>query len=90
KDGLNNGGKTITGVAAGVQDTDAVNVKQLKEEIDKNRTTMQGSENVAVTGSGKQGDPFTVALKDTVTLGKKDSDGKDDGKEGKITVTGKA
>ncbi|EGL42220.1 hemagglutinin, partial [Megasphaera lornae] len=90
KDGLNNGGKTITGVAAGVQDTDAVNVKQLKEEIDKNRTTMQGSENVAVTGSGKQGDPFTVALKDTVTLGKKDSDGKDDGKDGKITVTGKA
>ncbi|WP_423838070.1 YadA-like family protein [Veillonella parvula] len=35
KDGLNNGGNTITNVAAGVNGTDAVNVNQLKGATDK-------------------------------------------------------
>ena len=35
KDGLNNGGNTITNVAAGVNGTDAVNVNQLKGTTDK-------------------------------------------------------
>ena len=35
KDGLNNGGNTITNVAAGVNGTDAVNVNQLKGVTDK-------------------------------------------------------
>ena len=35
KDGLNNGGNTITNVKAGEKDTDAVNVKQLKDELGK-------------------------------------------------------
>ncbi|WP_288863393.1 YadA-like family protein, partial [uncultured Megasphaera sp.] len=89
KDGLNNGGKTITGVATGVNDTDAVNVKQLKDEIEKNRTRLEGSDNIAVSGSGKADDPFKVSLKDDITLGKKNSAGQDDGKDGKFTVTGK-
>ncbi|KGF46613.1 hypothetical protein HMPREF0872_07825, partial [Veillonella montpellierensis DNF00314] len=89
KDGLNNGGKTITGVATGVNDTDAVNVKQLKDEIEKNRTKLEGSDNIAVSGSGKEGDPFKVALKDDITLGHTNSTGQDDGKDGKFTVTGK-
>ena len=35
KDGLDNGNKTITNVKAGEKDTDAVNVKQLKDELGK-------------------------------------------------------
>ena len=35
KDGLDNGNKTITNVKAGEKDTDAVNLKQLKDELGK-------------------------------------------------------
>ena len=40
-DGLNNGGNKITNVAAGTNDTDAVNVKQLKDKV----TTVASSNN---------------------------------------------
>ena len=40
-DGLNNGGNTITNVKAGENDTDAVNVKQLKDKV----TTVESSNN---------------------------------------------
>ena len=44
--GLNNGGNTITNVAAGKNDTDAVNVKQLKDNV----TTVTSSDNsISVT-----------------------------------------
>ena len=36
--GLNNGGNTITNVGKGVNDTDAVNVGQLRDELAKNKT----------------------------------------------------
>ena len=41
KDGINAGNKTITGVKAGENDTDAVNVKQLKDKV----TTVESSNN---------------------------------------------
>ena len=40
-DGLNNGGNKITNVAAGTDNTDAVNVKQLKDKV----TTVKSSDN---------------------------------------------
>ena len=46
KDGINAGNKTITGVKAGENDTDAVNVKQLKDNV----TTVTSSDNsISVT-----------------------------------------
>ena len=46
KDGINAGNKTITGVKAGENDTDAVNVKQLKDNV----TTVKSSDNsISVT-----------------------------------------
>ena len=46
KDGINAGNKTITGVKAGENDTDAVNVKQLKDKV----TTVKSSDNsISVT-----------------------------------------
>ena len=46
KDGINAGNKTITGVKAGENDTDAVNVKQLKDKV----TTVESSDNtISVT-----------------------------------------
>ena len=41
KDGINAGNKTITGVKAGENDTDAINVKQLKDKV----TTVESSNN---------------------------------------------
>ena len=41
KDGINAGNKTITGVKHGENDTDAVNVKQLKDKV----TTVESSNN---------------------------------------------
>ncbi|WP_274571910.1 YadA-like family protein [Neisseria leonii] len=62
-DGINAGDKTITGVADGVNPTDAVNVKQLKAA----KTEVQAGENVTVTPSqGTDGNPvYTVSAKDT-------------------------
>ena len=46
KDGINAGDKKITGVKAGENDTDAVNVKQLKDKV----TTVESSDNtISVT-----------------------------------------
>ncbi|WP_274585320.1 YadA-like family protein [Neisseria leonii] len=62
-DGINAGDKTITGVADGVNNDDAVNVKQLKAA----KTAVEAGENVTVTtGTGTDGNPvYTVAAKDT-------------------------
>ena len=69
KTGISAGGKTITNVAAGVNDTDAVNVKQLKDTITANKTVLQDGKNTTVTGSGTSADPYKVNLNDHVTLG---------------------
>ena len=54
-DGLDNGGNKITNVAAGVADTDAVNVSQLKAV---GKTRVKGEKGVKVTGDATKG--YTV------------------------------
>ena len=56
KDGINAGDKKITGVKAGEDDTDAVNVKQLKDA----KTKLVDGKNTKVTGEGTQADPYKV------------------------------
>ena len=56
--GLNNGGHKITNVSKGIKDTDAVNVKQLKDYVAANGgvdtntiTTLTNGDNTTVTGT---------------------------------------
>ena len=61
--GLNNGGNTITNVAEGQNNTDAVNVKQLKE----NRTEVKAGDNVVVTSAVDATDNHTIYTVNAVT-----------------------
>ena len=56
KTGIDAGNKNITNVKAGVNDTDAVNVKQLKDD----KTKLVDGKNTKVTGEGTQDDPYKV------------------------------
>ena len=56
KTGIDAGNKNITNVKAGVNDTDAVNVKQLKDA----KTKLVDGKNTKVTGAGTQDDPYKV------------------------------
>ena len=56
KDGIDAGNKNISNVKAGVKDTDAVNVKQLKDA----KTKLVDGKNTKVTGEGTQDDPYKV------------------------------
>ena len=56
KDGINAGNKQITNVEDGVNDTDAVNVRQLKEA----KTNLVDGQNTKVTGDGSQANPYKV------------------------------
>ena len=49
KAGLNNGGNKITNVAAGTDDTDAVNVSQLKQAAAASKTEVVQGKNIVVT-----------------------------------------
>ena len=49
KAGLNNGGNKITNVAAGTDDTDAVNVSQLKQAAAASKTEVVKGKNIVVT-----------------------------------------
>ena len=49
KAGLNNGGNKITNVAAGTDDTDAVNVSQLKQAAAASKTEVFQGKNIVVT-----------------------------------------
>lgn len=69
--------RQITGVAAGYEDTDAVNVAQLKEvrKMASTQTIVQaGSDNISVHGSsGTDGNKiYVVDLSKDITLGKDD------------------
>ena len=61
--GLDNGGNKITNVAEGTNNTDAVNVKQLKE----NRTEVKAGDNVVVTSAVDATDNHTVYTVNAVT-----------------------
>ena len=56
KTGIDAGNKNITNVKAGENDTDAVNVKQLKDA----KTKLVDGKNTTVTGEGTQADPYKV------------------------------
>ena len=72
KDGLNNGGNKITNVAAGKADTDAVNVKQLKDAIGNVKVKADGDTiTVGENGIKVNTGTITVNAKDG-----KDADGK--------------
>ena len=61
--GLDNGGNTITNVAEGQNNTDAVNVKQLKA----NRTEVKAGDNVVVTSDADATDNHTIYTVNAVT-----------------------
>ena len=61
--GLDNGGNKITNIAEGTNNTDAVNVKQLKE----NRTEVKAGDNVVVTSAVDATDNHTVYTVNAVT-----------------------
>ena len=74
KNGLDNGGNTITNVAAGVNGTDAVNVNQLNTvagEAAKHTTVKAKDSNVTITErpNASGGTEYTIGLGDKVTLG---------------------
>ena len=61
--GLNNGGNKITNVAEGKADTDAVNVKQLKDA----KTILKDGKNTTVVGTGTAADPYKVNVEGALT-----------------------
>ena len=74
KNGLSNGGNTITNVADGINGTDAVNVNQLNTvagEAAKHTTVKAKDANVTVTTgpNASGGTEYTIGLGDKVTLG---------------------
>ena len=56
---LDNGGNKIVNVAEGKADTDAVNVKQLKDA----KTKLEDGENTTVEGDGTTATPYKVNVK---------------------------
>ena len=70
--GFNANNTQIKNVTAGVEDNDAVNVKQLNDVKAASNTKVKGSKNIDVDESvdpTTKAKTYTVALKDTVTLG---------------------
>ena len=70
--GFNANNTQIKNVTAGVEDNDAVNVKQLNDVKAASNTKVKGSKNIEVDEAvdpTTKAKTYTVALKDTVTLG---------------------
>ena len=76
KDGINAGNKQITNVEDGVNDTDAVNVRQLKAA----KTNLTNGQNTKVTGDGSKNNPYKVNvegdLNKITSITNKEGDGK--------------
>ena len=76
KDGINAGNKQITNVQDGVNDTDAVNVRQLKAA----KTNLVDGQNTKVTGDGSKANPYKVNvegdLNKITSITNKEGDGK--------------
>ena len=75
--GLNNGGNQIKNVAAGTEDTDGVNVSQLKDAQAAATTKVEGTEGVEVTSSenADKSTTYTVKAKTDGTTTKLDDAG---------------
>ena len=84
KGGINAGNKQITNVDDGVNDTDAVNVRQLKDA----KTKLVDGQNTTVTGDGSQNNPYKVNvegdLKKITSITNNDGDGKLEFKGGQV------
>ena len=63
-DGITAGNQIINGVKAGVADTDAVNVKQLKEYVSNNITIVKAGDNIEVKADGNT---YTVSTTKDLT-----------------------
>ena len=93
-EGLHNGGNKITGVAAGVENTDAVNVGQMKdyvgEEAAKSKATVSEGNGIKVDKTGPTEGPndYKVSLKNNITLGEGNNAVNIDGENSKIQVGG--
>ncbi len=61
--GLDNGGNKIVNVAEGTADTDAVNVKQLKDA----KTVLADGKNTKKSGAGTAADPYKVNVEGDLT-----------------------
>ena len=61
--GLDNGGNKIVNVAEGTDDTDAVNVKQLKDA----KTVLADGKNTKKSGTGTAADPYKVNVEGDLT-----------------------
>ena len=61
--GLDNGGNKIVNVAEGTADTDAVNVKQLKDA----KTVLADGKNTKKSGTGTAADPYKVNVEGDLT-----------------------
>ncbi|WP_054748765.1 ESPR-type extended signal peptide-containing protein [Veillonella rogosae] len=64
KDGINAGNKQITNVEDGVNDTDAVNVRQLKAA----KTNLVDGQNTKVTGDGSKANPYKVNVEGDLNI----------------------
>ena len=58
--GINAGNKAVTNVAAGVNDTDAVNVSQLNQKVAAAKTEVAGGTNIASVTSSQGGNGQTI------------------------------
>lgn len=67
KDGINAGNKKITGVAAGTDDTDAVNVSQLNKAVNAAKTEVKAGKNTSIKETkGDNGESiYTIDAVDT-------------------------
>ena len=75
--GLDNGGNKIVNVAEGTADTDAVNVKQLKDA----KTVLADGKNTKKSGSGTAADPYKVNVEGDLTgISSITNDGTNNGK----------
>lgn len=75
KDGLDNGGNTITNIADGKNDTDAVNVKQLRQAVASSQQSVVSSDKTVKVNSKRTntgGTEFDVSVNtgNTLTVGK--------------------
>ena len=86
-EGLANGGNRITGVEAGVEDTDAVNVKQLSETITKKLPAFGDGKNTNLTYTTDENGAQhrQVNLNDRITLGSADTE---EEREKTVTIDG--
>ncbi|WP_338975839.1 YadA-like family protein [Fusobacterium necrophorum] len=88
KDGLDNGGNKIVNVAAGENETDAVNKGQLDKAVAAATTEVTAGKNTYVKETvGEYGQKqYEIGLKDKITLGEGEKSIEVDGEQGTLKV----